>query len=43
MDLSRNKVVIVPEQIANAKAIVEINLSENLLEYCPNLDKLRTL
>lgn len=43
VDLSRNKVGVVAEEIGQARALVEINLSENCLEYCPNLDKIRTL
>ena len=43
LDLGRNKLQRLPEEIGFAKSLIEINFSENLLEYCPNLDKIKTL
>lgn len=43
IDLSRNRLQNVPEEIGKDVSLVEINFSENLLEYCPNLDRIKTL
>ena len=43
IDLSRNTLISVPENISEWPSLVEINFSENALQKCPDFQNISTL
>ena len=43
LDLSKNKLELIPKEINNATHLVELNLSNNNLTECPNISSMTHL